>query len=101
MSYTSRAPSILHHYKRSNLHTHDRRIAISEAEAVQFGCNAINVGADVILHAAPSSSVPSRLRHAGYRVAELPLGEFIKAAGSAKSLVLRLSDSAITHRTCP
>lgn len=62
----------------------DRRIAISEAEAVQFGCNVINAGAEVILHAASSSSIPNRLRRA-------------KAGGSAKSLALRLSDLTVTH----
>jgi len=41
--------------------------------------------------------VARRLRSAGYRVTELPLGEFLKGGGSAKSLALRISDVTLTH----
>jgi hypothetical protein len=43
-------------------------------------------------------SVANRIRAAGYRLSEFPLGEFIKAGGAAKSLALRLSDLSVTHR---
>jgi ornithine--oxo-acid transaminase len=69
------------------------RIAVDETEAAQFGCNVLNVERHVILHEYPGT-VARRLRGAGYRVTELPLGEFLKGGGSAKSLALRLSDVA-------
>jgi len=72
------------------------RIALTEAEAAHFGCNVLNVGEHVYLHQS-EGTVARRLRAAGYRVTELPLGEFLKGGGSAKSLALRLSDLAVTH----
>jgi len=74
-----------------------QRIAVTEEEAVQFCCNVINVGSDVLMHAS-RGSVANRLRAAGYRVSEFPLGEFVKGGGAAKSLALRLSDLSVTHR---
>jgi N-dimethylarginine dimethylaminohydrolase len=72
------------------------RIAVDEAEAAHFGCNVLNVGKDVIMHEY-SGTVARRLRGAGYNVTELPLSEFLKGGGSAKSMALRLSDLAVTH----
>ncbi len=72
------------------------RIAVDEAEAAHFGCNVLNVGRDVFMHEF-QGTVARRLRTAGYRVTELPLGEFLKGGGSAKSLALRLSDVGVTH----
>jgi N-dimethylarginine dimethylaminohydrolase len=74
----------------------DMRIALTESEAAQFGCNVINVGRNIILHQA-TGTVATRLRTAGYKVTELPLGEFLKGGGAAKSLALRLSDITLTH----
>ena len=73
-----------------------RRIAVTEAEAAHFSCNVINLGRDVLMHKA-AGSIAARLRARGYRVTELPLGEFLKGGGSAKSLALRLSDLNVTH----
>jgi ornithine--oxo-acid transaminase len=67
------------------------RIAVDEAEAAQFSCNVLNFDGHVLMHEYPGT-VARRLRGAGYRVTELPLGEFLKGGGSAKSLALRLSD---------
>ena len=72
------------------------RIAVSEAEAAQFGCNVLNVGQHVFLHES-EGTVARRLRSAGYTIHELQLSEFLKGGGSAKSLALRLSDLAVTH----
>jgi ornithine--oxo-acid transaminase len=72
------------------------RIAVDESEAAHFGCNVLNVGPNVIMHEY-SGTVARRLRGAGYNVTELPLSEFLKGGGSAKSLALRLSDLAVTH----
>lgn len=77
-----------------------RRIAINEAEATQFGCNLVNVGDRILLPAlAPiaSGGLSERLKSEGFRVTELPLSEFVHGGGAAKSLVLRLSDVAVTH----
>jgi N-dimethylarginine dimethylaminohydrolase len=72
------------------------RLAVEEHEAAQFGCNVLNVGEHVLLHAF-EGTVARRLRAAGYRVTELALGEFLKGGGAAKSLALRLSDPGVTH----
>jgi N-dimethylarginine dimethylaminohydrolase len=72
------------------------RITVTEEEAVQFCCNVINVGHEILMHT--GGGVANRIRAAGYRVSEFPLGEFIKAGGAAKSLALRLSDLSVTHR---
>ena len=71
------------------------RIALTEREATRFGCNVINAGTDVLMHAC--AGVAQRLRSLGYRVTELELGEFVRGGGAAKSLALRLSDSSVTH----
>lgn len=74
------------------------RIAVDEAEAAHFGCNVLNVGRHIFMHEC-GGTVARRLRSAGYCVTELPLGEFLKGGGSAKSLALRLSDVTITHQS--
>lgn len=72
------------------------RIALTEVEAAHFGCNVLNVGQNVFLNES-GGTVARRLRGLGYKVTELPLGEFLKGGGGAKSLALRLSDLAVTH----
>jgi ornithine--oxo-acid transaminase len=80
----------------------EMRIEVSEAEAAHFGCSLVNAGADVVMHetgfSGRQNSVAAKLRSRGYRVVETPLGEFLKGGGGAKSLALRLSDLATTHR---
>jgi len=83
--------------KIEDAYASNKRIAVTEQEAAQFACNVINVANDILMHAS-SGGVANRLRNAGYRVAEFPLGEFVKGGGAAKSLALRLSDLSITHR---
>jgi N-dimethylarginine dimethylaminohydrolase len=46
---------------------------------------------------AVETDLAQRLRNQGYDVTELDLSEFIRGGGSAKSLVLRLSDMSVTH----
>jgi N-dimethylarginine dimethylaminohydrolase len=74
----------------------EMRIALNEHEATQFGSNVINIGRDILMHKGAGTAA-ARLRAEGYRVTELPLGEFLKGGGSAKSLALRLSDLSVTH----
>jgi N-dimethylarginine dimethylaminohydrolase len=72
----------------------DKRIAVSEEDALAFACNAVNLDDLVILNRA-SESLRGRLDEAGYRVQETPLHEFLKAGGSAKCLTLRLDEPGL------
>ncbi len=69
-----------------------QRIAVDEADALTFACNAVNIG-DVIVLARASAVLRAALENAGYRVVETPLGEFLKAGGSAKCLTLRVDEA--------
>lgn len=63
-------------------------IAVSEADALRFCCNAVVIGRTVILHRGISSALRRRLAQRGYETCELDLSEFLKAGGSAKCLLL-------------
>ncbi|MDB9468480.1 TIGR00300 family protein [Dolichospermum circinale CS-1225] len=69
----------------------EKRIAIMEADAVNFACNAVNVDSIVIMNKA-SDSLKSRLAEVGFQVIETPLTEFLKAGGAAKCLTLRVTE---------
>lgn len=69
----------------------DRRLAVTADEAAQFACNAVNVGDHVILNAA-SPRLRSALEQAGFKVMEVPVGEFLKSGGSTKCLTLKLME---------
>jgi N-dimethylarginine dimethylaminohydrolase len=74
----------------------DKRIVVSELEATQFACNVINVGRDILMGKV-ESDLAKRLSEKGFDVTELDLSEFVRGGGSAKTLVLRLSDMDVTH----
>ncbi len=68
----------------------EQRIAVSEADATRFACNAVNLGRTIILnHVSPG--LEAALRGRGFHVLQTPLDEFLKAGGAAKCLVLKLS----------
>jgi lysine-ketoglutarate reductase/saccharopine dehydrogenase-like protein (TIGR00300 family) len=69
----------------------EKRIAIAEADAVNFACNAVNVEDIVVMNQA-SDALKARLRDAGFQVIETPLNEFLKAGGAAKCLTLRVTE---------
>ncbi|OCQ98352.1 TIGR00300 family protein [Nostoc sp. MBR 210] len=69
----------------------EKRIALAEADAVNFACNAVNVESIVIMNKA-SEALKSRLAEVGFRVLETPLTEFLKAGGAAKCLTLRVTE---------
>lgn len=69
----------------------EKRIAIAEADAVNFACNAVNVESIVIMNKA-SENLKSRLAEVGFQVIETPLTEFLKAGGAAKCLTLRVTE---------
>jgi N-dimethylarginine dimethylaminohydrolase len=68
-----------------------KRIPVTEQEATAFACNVINIGETILMHTVPSD-LSHRLTERGFDVQQLNLSEFLKGGGSAKSLVLRLSD---------
>ncbi|GAX40647.1 hypothetical protein NIES4075_16130 [Tolypothrix sp. NIES-4075] len=69
----------------------EKRIAIEEADAVNFACNTVNVDHIVIMNKA-SDALKASLNDAGFQVIETPLTEFLKAGGAAKCLTLRVTE---------
>ncbi len=67
----------------------DKAIWVSDEDAGNFACNAVNVGDDVILHKA-SDSLKAALGGRGYNVIEADVSEFMKAGGACKCLTLEL-----------
>ncbi|TWT75555.1 N(G),N(G)-dimethylarginine dimethylaminohydrolase [Posidoniimonas polymericola] len=64
-------------------------IPVAEDEARSFACNAVVVGKTVVTNAG-CPKLHENLRAHGYTAIATPLGEFVKAGGSAKCLTLRL-----------
>jgi lysine-ketoglutarate reductase/saccharopine dehydrogenase-like protein (TIGR00300 family) len=71
----------------------EKRIAVSESDAIAFACNMINLGRHIILNKA-SAELKGKLGEAGFTIIEKPLEEFMKAGGAAKCLVLLLANHA-------
>ncbi len=67
----------------------DQRIVVSEADALRFACNAVNLGRTVVLNRI-STELEANLKLRGFHVLQTPLDEFLKAGGAAKCLVLKL-----------
>lgn len=74
----------------------EKRIAIAEADAVSFACNAVNIESVVVMNKV-SDHLKSRLVAAGFEVIETPLTEFLKAGGAAKCLTLRVTEPVRTE----
>jgi N-dimethylarginine dimethylaminohydrolase len=70
------------------------RIAVTEADAFRFACNAVNVGRTILLNEI-SLQLCVELESRGFTVIQVKLSEFLKAGGAAKCLVLRISDNRI------
>ncbi|MBD2068651.1 TIGR00300 family protein [Leptolyngbya sp. FACHB-671] len=68
-----------------------KRIAVEEADAVNFACNAVNIDRTIVMNIA-SDSLKDRLAKVGFEVLETPLTEFLKAGGAAKCLTLRMTE---------
>jgi len=66
-------------------------IDVSVRDALDFACNAVELGDALILHGA-SSSLRDRLHDAGYRIFATDLSDFHRSGGSAKCLTLKLDD---------
>ena len=69
-----------------------KRIAVSETDAVNFVCNAVNVGQTLIVNKS-TDELRERLKALGFSIVETPLTEFMKAGGAAKCLTLRLDET--------
>ncbi len=67
----------------------DRRIEVSEADAMRFACNAVRIGRHLVAHHV-SDELKGRLADSGYTVHTTPLDEFLLAGGAAKCLTLLL-----------
>jgi N-dimethylarginine dimethylaminohydrolase len=67
----------------------ERLIEVDADEARSFACNAVVVGRTVVTNVG-CPKLHASLERAGYRPVATPLGEFVKAGGSAKCLTLRL-----------
>ena len=65
-------------------------IAVSRADAMKFGCNAVVVGGAVVTQAGVSTAFRRQLARRNFECHEVELSEFLKAGGGAKCLVLRL-----------
>ncbi|UZQ56376.1 TIGR00300 family protein [Trichothermofontia sichuanensis B231] len=68
-----------------------KRIVVSEVDADNFACNAVNIDRTIILNRA-SNDLKQRLGSLGFTVIETPLTEFLKAGGAAKCLTLRTTE---------
>jgi lysine-ketoglutarate reductase/saccharopine dehydrogenase-like protein (TIGR00300 family) len=75
----------------------EKRIAIEEADAVNFACNSVNINDIVIMNKA-SANLKARMSECGFTVIETPLTEFLKAGGAAKCLTLRVTEPVIEDR---
>ncbi len=72
----------------------EKRIAIEEADAVNFSCNAVNINSIVVMNKA-SDRLKQNLVDAGFQIIETPLTEFLKAGGAAKCLTLRFTEPVL------
>lgn len=66
-----------------------RAVAVPEADALRFACNALVVGDAVVLNAG-CAATEAAIASFGLRPVPTPTDEFIKAGGSVKCLVLML-----------
>ena len=67
----------------------DRRIEVSEADALGFCCNAVRVGRTLIAHHG-SLELKKKLARLDFELITTPLDQFLKAGGGAKCLTLLL-----------
>lgn len=74
-----------------------KRIAIAEADAVNFACNAVNINTTVVMNKA-SAELRNVLTKAGFELIETPLTEFLKAGGASKCLTLRVTEPVLPNK---
>lgn len=70
----------------------EKRIQVSEEDAIHYSCNAVLLDKNIILnHASPK--LQNQLKNAGYVIHLSPVTEFLKAGGGTKCLTLDLDPS--------
>jgi N-dimethylarginine dimethylaminohydrolase len=75
---------------RAEIERHfSRALAVPEADALRFACNAVVVGDTVVMNT-ECFATEAAVSSVGKRVVSTPTDEFIKAGGSVKCLVLML-----------
>lgn len=82
-------PAFDDYARQALLQSVPRLIAVNEAEATRFACNAVVVGRHVVMNTG-CPELAENLRRSGFEPHETPLDEFLKSGGSAKCLTLRL-----------
>jgi N-dimethylarginine dimethylaminohydrolase len=83
-------PGAFDAYGRKVIESHiPRLLAVNDADANRFGCNAVVVGKTVVVNAG-CEQMMADLGAWGYNPVAVELDEFIKSGGSAKCLTLRL-----------
>lgn len=70
-----------------------KRIVVDESDALRFACNVVPIGVTLILNKI-SSRLALELESRGFTVLQVELGEFMKAGGAAKCLVMKLTHAA-------
>ncbi|MGB2926930.1 MAG: TIGR00300 family protein [Limnothrix sp.] len=70
----------------------EKRIVVPEPDAVNFACNAVNVG-DVIIMNKISTALEQAIADKGFKVRQTSLTEFLKAGGAAKCLTLKTTEA--------
>jgi lysine-ketoglutarate reductase/saccharopine dehydrogenase-like protein (TIGR00300 family) len=75
----------------------EKLIAIEEADAINFACNAVNINKIVVINKV-SDLLKKRLTNVGFEIVETPLTEFMKAGGAAKCLTLRVTEPVMADR---
>lgn len=70
----------------------EKRIALMESDALQFACNAVDLGGHVFFNGA-STRLQDQLRQCGFTPVVIALSEFMKAGGAAKCLTLKLYET--------
>ncbi len=69
----------------------EKRIVVSEEDAMLFACNAVNINTHIVLNEV-SEDLLQQLNAIGFTTHQTPLGEFLKSGGAAKCLTLRLNE---------
>lgn len=83
-------PGAFDNYGKRVLRSHiPNLIKVSEEEAMNFACNAVVVGKNVVMNSG-CPVIMEQLTKLGYEPEEVGLGEFLKSGGSAKCLTIRL-----------
>jgi len=75
--------------KIASLVPQEKRIAVTEEDALRFACNAVDLAGHVFMNGA-TSALQNKLRAAGFEPVMTPLSEFMKSGGGAKCLTLKL-----------